>query len=135
MENESRWVMVSDGTSQMMYAGKTVLSEAAIDTCMAVGRPIELTECRTLRTIIIPGPDGSVGQREMMSPIGTAREGIRVKIKPLAYFWPDESDATNKAFANSVSQAEQAEQIHRAREAGLITPVSIHAKHGGRTPS
>jgi hypothetical protein len=135
MESKERWIMTSDGTSQMMYAGKTVLDESAIDEHIVGNRPIELTECRALRTLIVPTPDGNVGQREMMTPLGIAREGMRVKIKPLTYFWPDESKATYTALMSALEQAKHAEQMHRAREAGLVTPNNVHVHHGGKMSS
>lgn len=134
MESKERWIVMSDGTSQMMYAGKTVLDESAIDEHIVGNRPIELTECRALRTLIIPTPDGNVGQREMMTPFGIAREGMRVKIKPLTYFWPDESTSTYTALMSAVVQTKHAEQMHRAKEAGIVTP-STQAHHGGKMSS
>jgi hypothetical protein len=129
--DKARWIMMLDGTSQTMYAGKTTLSEEAIDGDMTANRPIELTECRALRTIIMPTPNGDVGQRDLLTPLGIAREGIRMKIKPLAYFWPDESEVTYGAFMGTIEQARHAEQVHRAKEARIILP-EMQVKPGGK---
>lgn len=128
MESKTRWIMMSDGTSQMMYAGKTIMSEEAIDEAIAANHPIELTECRAMRTLIMPTPDGNVSQRDMLTPIGIAREGVRMKLKPLAYFWPDESKTTYTALMGTIEQAQHAEQAHHAREVGLVTPSQLRVK-------
>jgi hypothetical protein len=61
-----------------------------------------------------------------------ARRGIRIKIKVLAYFWPDEDDATNAAFMKKINPVEQAEVKHRAKEAGLHLAGGMPT--GGVTP-
>lgn len=121
--SEKRWILVSDGTPQMMYAGQTTLDELSLDKDIEAGKLIELTDCRAMRTILMPTPqDGGISQSEMLSPLSVARCGIRVKIKVQAYFWPDEDSATNSAFMRKILPVEAAEVKHRAHEAGLVTP-------------
>jgi hypothetical protein len=131
MNNEGRWILVSDGTAQMMYAGKTTLSEEAIDEAIMINRPIELTECRSMRTLLMPNPNGSMGQSELLSPVSIARSGIRMKIKVAAYFWPEQDDKTAASFAAKLNMALQSEAQFRAAEAGIVTP-SMSAIPGGK---
>ena len=125
MENESRWILVSDGTAQMMYAGKTALSEEAIDEAMMNNRPIELTECRSMRTLLMPNPNGSMGQSELLSPVSIARGGIRMKVKVAAYFWPEQDDRTAVSFSSKLDMALKSEAQFRAAEAGIITAGKV----------
>lgn len=117
-----RWILVSDGTTQTMYAGKTDLEEEELDKRMSEHRPIELFDCRAMRTLIMPGQQpGAFTQTEMLSPISISRTGMRMKVRVMSYFWPDENDATNKLFMDKVRQVEKAEAAHRASEVGLVT--------------
>ena len=132
MNKEKRWIIASDGTAQTMYAGRTGLKEEAVNTRMSQGIPIELTECRTLRTLLMPMADGSIGQKEVMSPIGITRAGVRLMIKPSAYFWPDEDELTNKTFMETLKSAKEAETKSRVAAAGLLTPDTTQIGPGGR---
>ena len=94
--------MVSDGTPQSMYAGKTALEEEELDERMASGKAIELTDCRAMRTLIMPGHNGAITQSEILTPVCLARSGIRLKLRITAYFWPDEDKATEHSFMDKL---------------------------------
>lgn len=128
----SKWIMVSDGTPQMMYAGKTDLSEEEIDLAIKERRTIALHECRAMRTILQPAGDGAISQSEMLSPLSIARAAMRVKVLPTAYFWPSENAATNDVLMRKIKPVEAAELQHRAQEAGLVTPDGMKTGSGGR---
>lgn len=134
MSNEGRWILMSDGTSQMMYAGLTILSEEAIDEAIMMNRPIELTECRAVRTFLTPSPQG-IGQNEIMSPVGIARAGIRMKVKAAAYFWPDEEELTKASFMKQLDACNQSEAQHRAAAAGIVAPSRVRITPGGKMNS
>ena len=127
MKSQKRWVLVSDGTSQMLYAGQTDLDEAELDEMVEAGRPVELHECRALRTLLMPSPNGQVTQRDMMSPISIARRGIRVMVKVNAYFWPDEDKLTYKTFLETLDPVQRAEATQRAKDAGIVTPDEVQS--------
>lgn len=119
---QRRWILVSDGTPQMLYAGQTELDEAEIDELAELGRPVELHDCRALRTLLVPGPNGQISQRDMLSPISVARSGIRVMVKINAYFWPDEEELMYKTFLETLDPVQRSEVAHRAKDAGIVTP-------------
>ena len=130
MNAKRRWVLVSDGTSQMLYAGQTELDEAEMDECVEAGRPVELHDCRALRTLLVPSPNGQVTQRDMLSPISVARNGIRIMVKASAYFWPDEDELMYKTFLETLDPVKRSETAHRAKEAGIITPDEVPTNIG-----
>ncbi len=132
MTEEKRWIIVSDGTAQTMYAGKTRLKEETINARISQNIPIKLTECRALRTLLVPMPNGSVGQKEMVSPIGIARTGICFTVTPSAYFWPDEDELTNRTFKEALKPAEESEMQHRVEAAGLVTAGTTQIGPGGK---
>jgi hypothetical protein len=96
------------------------------------GRAIELTECRALRTLLLPSPNGGIAQKEMISPIGLARTGIRFTIKPSAYFWPDEDELTQKTFMAALKPVEETEMQHRAEAANVVIPGATRIGPGGK---
>jgi len=133
MNDISRWIMVSDGTPQMMYAGKTKLEEEEIDRKMEAGSPLELSDCRAMRTLMVPGQaPGSITLNEMLAPLSISRAGIRLKVKAMAYFWPDEHPSAEKVFLEKVKLVEKAEITHRAAEAGLLTMNAAPPHMGGK---
>ena len=97
-----RWIMISDGTSQMMYAGKTALSEDELDDAIVMSRLIELNECRAMRTLLMPTPQGGVTQNEIITPISCARTGVRIKLRVRAYLWPDQDALLEETFLGGV---------------------------------
>lgn len=132
MTDEKRWIIVSDGTAQTMYAGKTILGEVAIDDCIKEGLAIELAECRALRTILMPMPNGAIALREMVTPIGFTRGGVRMSIKPTAYLWPHEDEKAYPGFLEALKTAEENETRQRIEDAGLSAPGGARIAPGGR---
>jgi len=132
MNDNQRWIIVSDGTPQTMYAGKTRLSEADLDSAIAKYELIELTECRAMRTLLIPAPQGGISQNEIITPISCARTGIRLKTKVCSYFWPDEYEAMESAFMAQIKQAEEAEVKMRAARSGIVTADAMKIGPGGK---
>lgn len=132
MSEGKRWIIVSDGTAQTMYTGKIDPDAVDIDSCLGGGPPIELTECRALRTILMPMPNGALAQREMVSPVGFARGGIHMTIRPTAYFWPDEDEKAYSGFLEAIKTAEENETRQRVETAGLVTPGTARVGPGGR---
>lgn len=129
---DGRWIMISDGTSQMMYVGKTVLSEDELDDSIMMSRLIELNECRAMRTLLMPAPQGGITQNELITPVSCARTGIRLKTRVLAYFWPDQNAALEEAFMGQIKQAEDAETQIRAARAGIVTADAMKVGPGGK---
>lgn len=127
-----RWIMVSDGTSQMMYAGKTTLSEAELDDAIMLGQLIELNECRAMRTLLMPSPQGGIAQNELMTPISCARTGVRIKLRVRAYLWPDQDAILEEAFLGQVRQAEDSEVQMRAARSGIVTADAMKTGPGGK---
>lgn len=134
MGDKARWILVSDSTPNMMYAGKTKLDEAEIDRRITEGVPIELLECRAMRTLIMGGTNGAFTQQDLITPLSISRGDLRLKIKPQAYFWPDENTLTEKVFMEKIRSVEKAEIAHRAAEAGLVT-VDAAGPGGGKVLS
>lgn len=132
--SEERWILVSDGTPQAMYAGKTTLSEEEIDKVIANGQVLELKECRVMRTILAPSLEdpGGLSVSELLAPLSVARGAIRYKVKPKGYFWPDEHKATYRVLLKKIEPVEKAELKHRAKEAGLVTPDGMRTGPGGK---
>ena len=125
-EAKERWIMASDGTPQMIYVGKTTLTDEEINEARMNGEYITLAECRVMRTIIIPAPDG-VNQSNMLMPNSIARRGMTTRIVPNAYFWPDECDSTLEVLLDQIKKCESAEIKHRAKQAGLVTPDGMRS--------
>ena len=118
---EERWILVSDGTAQTLYAGMTKLSEEEVDLAIQEHRPVELRDCRVVRTVIMPLAQGGITQNEFMTPVSVARSSARVKVMPQAYFWPDEDETTMRSLQEKLGPAKEAEAKHRAAEAGIVT--------------
>ena len=127
-----RWIMISDGTSQMMYAGKTALSEDELDDAIVMSRLIELNECRAMRTLLMPTPQGGVTQNEIITPISCARTGVRIKLRVRAYLWPDQDALLEETFLGRVKQAEDAEVQMRAARSGIVTANAMKVGPGGK---
>lgn len=131
-KHNGRWIMISDGTSQMMYAGKTALSEEELDDAIMMSRLIELNECRAMRTLLMPSPQGGITQNEIITPISCARTGIRMKLRVRAYLWPDQDAVLEEAFLGQIKQAEDAEFQMRAARSGIVTADATKIGPGGK---
>lgn len=119
---EGKWILVSDGTAQTLYAGMTDLDEDGLDEAMRAHDPIELRDCRVMRTLMAPLAQGGITQNEFLSPVSIARSGIRVKVKPLMYCWPDEDEAMMQQFKEKLMAAKESETRYSAATAGIVTP-------------
>jgi hypothetical protein len=135
--SEERWIMISDGTPQMLWVGKTTLDDEKIEEITAAGKFVLLNEARTLRTVMVPHPEGFV-QSNQLTPAGICRGAITVRVRPLAYIWPDEDEHTMKPLMQQVESCSQSEMKHRAKEAGItlaggknITPDGMRSIPGG----
>lgn len=117
--SELAWLLVSDGTPQMMYAGKTPLSDDDISFLAQKGTYLVLVECRTLRSILIPNAEGGIIIQNQLVPAAICRTATTIRIKPTSYIRPDE--ATLKVLLKQIEQCETAELRHRTKEAGLVT--------------
>lgn len=120
-ETDKRWILVSDGTPQMLYVGQTDKSAAEIVEDRTNNKMLKLENCRVMRTLIIPAPDG-VNQSNMLLPNSIARRGMTTYVLPMAFFWPDEDEDTMAALADQLGKCASAELKHRVKKAGLITP-------------
>jgi hypothetical protein len=130
--HNGRWIMISDGTPQMMYAGKTALSEGELDDAIMMGRLIELNECRAMRTLLMPSPQGGITQNEIITPISCARTGVRIKLRVRAYLWPDQDAVLAETFLGQIKQAEDAEVQMRAARSGIVTAAAAKIGTGGK---
>lgn len=117
-EPKGRWIMVSDGTPQIFYVGRTELGDDQISFLAQKGMFLELEEARAMRTIVLPTPQG-VNQSNMLTPISICRGGVKLKVKPLSYFWPDEDKEGMEALNKQLGSCEGAEVKHRAEKAGI----------------
>jgi hypothetical protein len=124
---EKKWILVSDGTPQMAYAGKTDLTEEQIDERIMQHKTVELTECRAMRTILIPGqdPNHPITQSNILTSHNIARGGVRMKILPTNYWWPEEDKNALAVLERQAENCAQAELATRAREAGLETGTDV----------
>lgn len=129
--SEARWLMVSDGTPQMLYIGKSALTDEEIENVSKEHRYLVLEECRTLRTLLIPRPDGVVLQNQLL-PAGMCRGAAKIRVKPASYHRPDEDPATLGPVLEQIKQCEASELKHRAKESGLVTADGVRVGPGGR---
>jgi len=130
--NNPRWIMVSDGTPQMLYVGKSPLTDEEIEEVAKGGGFLVLEECRTMRTLLIPNPGGGVILQNQLVPAGLCRSAAKIRVCPKSYIRPDEDKATMDPLLEQIKQCETAELTHRAKEAGLVTPDGLRAGPKGR---
>lgn len=116
---QRRWLLVSDGTPQMHYVGTSFLTDDEIDELDLKGEYLLLEDCRSLRTLIMPSPDGVLMQNQI-TPISLCRGAVRVRIRPTSYVRPDEDEATMKVLSAQIKKCEENELEHRMKEAGLV---------------
>lgn len=115
------WLIVSDGTASQLYVGQSPLSDQDIAEASERGDFIVLNDCRCVRTLMMPGPNGVV-QQNIVSPIGVSRSGVRLRIKPMAYIRPSEDPATLESLLEQVKHCAATEVRHRLAESGLTLP-------------
>jgi len=115
--SEKRWILVSDGTPQMWYLGKTDLTDENIDEHTI----LVLEECRAARTIMMPTQKG-VSQNDFLAFHAFAKRPIRVRISARAWIWPDEDPDMLSEIEKLLEQEALAERVQRARDAGLSVP-------------
>lgn len=121
--SSSNWLLVSDGTPQMMYAGKSPLTDDQINLLAQKGAFLVLEECRTLRSILIPNAEGGIILQNQLVPAAICRTSATLRVKPSAYIRPN--DATLKVLLKQVEECEKAELKHRVKAAGLVTPDGL----------
>jgi hypothetical protein len=117
--SEQRWIMVGDGTPQMLWVGKTTLDDTEIDKLSMEGRYMVLDEARCLRTVLMPNPQGGIIMQNQLTPAGICRGAATIRVKPASYIWPDEDQATMGPLMEQVKNCSQSELKHRAKEAGI----------------
>jgi hypothetical protein len=120
MDKKERWIMVSDGTPQQFYVGKTPFNDDMVSNIAKHHEVLPLTETRVMRTMLVPNMEGGVTQSNMLTPISICRSGVDFKVKPLAWLWPEEDEATMAALRKQLDKVEGAEVKHRMSEAGLV---------------
>ena len=119
--SEQRWIMVADGTPQIFYVGQTDLTDSDIEEAIARGGIIVLKEARAMRTIVLPTPQG-VNQSNMLTPVSICRAGATLRIRPTAWFWPDEDKEGMDALNKQLESCGYAELKHRAEKSGIELP-------------
>jgi hypothetical protein len=131
LNREPRWLLVSDGTPQMHYVGKSILSDDEIDELSRRGGYMHLGECRSLRTLVMPGPEGIIIQNHV-HPISLCRGAISIKIKPTSYTRLDEDEATMNMTLQLIKRCEEIELAHRVKDAGLVPAGGARVDHEGK---
>lgn len=126
--SNSNWLLVSDGTPQMMYAGKSDLLDDQIEEIAQKGGFLTLEEGRTLRSILIPNAEGGIILQNQLVPAAICRTATPIRVKPSAYIRPDAITLT--VLRKQVEECEKAELKHRLKAAGLssvgdITPDGL----------
>jgi len=120
--NSDKWVLVSDGTPQLLYLGKTPLDDSGISDRLSSF--IFLGECRCLRTILVPGPQG-VAQQNILTSNSIARAGILMRIRPVSWWWPEEDEDAMEVVQKMIEHAEVEELRHRVEKAGIVVTGSM----------
>jgi hypothetical protein len=118
-EQEAHWVIVGDGTPQSFWVGKTTLTDDEICEAARKGDFILLDEARTLRTLLLPREDGALVQSNQVLPAGICRSAVPVRVKPVSYFWPEESPGTLRPLLEQLEKCSRAEMVSRAKDAGI----------------
>ena len=127
--NEERWIMMSDGTPQMYYVGKTDLTDEQI----AAANNVCLTECRAARTVMIPGQKG-VRQTDFLTYLSFTNKPIKIQIRPSSWIWIDQDPTMLQNFEQMLESIAAQETIERAERAGLsiargeVTPDGMRMK-------
>ena len=102
----------------VFYAGRTELTDSQIEGIVREGGIVVLEETRAMRTLMIPTPQG-VNQSNMLTPISICRGGVRLRIRPISWFWPDEEEEAMEVLLNQLERCDHAEVKHRAAKAGI----------------
>ena len=118
-----KWIVVSDATPQCMYIGKVELNEDD-KPIMSKDGFLTLSECRCIRTLLIPAPDGIQVNNSIQS-IGVSNGPLTINVKPMMYYWPDQDDSALATLERMIGGCERQEQAHRAQAAGLTLSSSM----------
>jgi len=118
-----KWILVSDGTPQCLYVGKVDLNEDGKPFISKDGF-LTLSECRYLRTMMIPTPQG-IEINNSVQTIGVTNGPIALAIKPAMYYWPDQDQASMSQLERMIAGCERQEAAHRAQAAGLSLVSSM----------
>lgn len=116
------WLIVSDGTPQLIYVGQSNKTDEEISEISERGGFLTLEDCRCIRTIMLPGPNGSFVLQNTVTPVGISRSGVRLRIKPASYIRPAEDHATLEAMLEQIKHCAANEVKHRLADAGLTLP-------------
>ena len=118
-EKTKRFVLISDGTPQILYLTETDLDVEAISDHMQNNTPMLLTECRILRTLMIPSQDGIVAQN-MVTSYGIFRGPVEIYVRPTSFVFPDQDDAVMAALQKQLKHCKENEIRNRAADSGLV---------------
>jgi hypothetical protein len=118
--SKKRWVLMHDGTPQMEYLGQTDMADKDIEETIAEGGVIILEECRCLRTVLVPGPEG-INQSNILTSNSVARGPISLRIRPNGWWRPDEDKHAMEVLEKQMAACDKNEIAQRAKEAGLVT--------------
>lgn len=119
-----KWIVISDGTPQCLYVGKVELSEEGGRPLMSKDGFLTLHECRYLRTMMIPTPQGIQLSNSVMS-IGVSRGPTVVALQPAMYYWPDQNSEDMAILMKQIEICEKEETAHRAQAAGITLAGSV----------
>jgi len=121
--------VLSDGTPQMLYVGKVPQDKCKIVEYPRIGKELRLLpdddgyvtvyECRCIRTIMVPTPEG-IGVNNSVMSLGMSNCAIMLRIKPTMYYWAGQNDGDFDKLVQSIASCERNEQEHRAKAAGLV---------------
>lgn len=114
---EKKWILVTDGTPQVEFLGKTDLNDDELNERMAMGVAIPFEEVRCLRTILMPSPKG-FNQTVSLTSISIASVETRKHIKPTGWWWPEKDDFAMRAISRYVENCRKEEVASRS---GLAT--------------
>jgi hypothetical protein len=131
-DNMTNWIIVSAGSAQEMYVGKTELEEAEVMGRVQQRGVLLLDECRVIRSILIPNAGGGITNNAVVMPVSINRNPVQVVVTPVAYFWPDAE--TVKLLEEQIKKSDDSNVRHRAKDAGLELPGGMfhEDKHKGR---
>jgi len=118
---EERWIVASDGTPQMAYIGKTKMDDDEVIATIEDGGVIVLTECRALRTILVPNEEG-IAQQNYLTPHNIALDSVTITIKPVSWWWLNEDKFASGKYKEMMDACQKAALATRAKNSGLVMP-------------
>lgn len=121
MEDKNvNWVIASEGNAQFYYVGNTTLREEEIISAIERRIAITLSDCRVLRSIVLPFSPGKFSVDTVVNGIGGFNKGIRMFILPIAFTVVEEKDLPLLMLL--IKACEENEVKHRLKAAGLAGP-------------